>query len=121
MPPLPAALFVAAEYESIHCGFSAVGVRGKRSEVVAAEAVEALLAHQRSAAALDAHLADQILTVLALSNGPSTFTVERATRHLETLAWLVGEFDLADVSFDTDGAGRTRAQVSPRGTSPEAL
>jgi RNA 3'-terminal phosphate cyclase (ATP) len=73
-------------------GFSALGARGKPAEQVADEAVDAFLTFQESGAALDRHLADQILIYLALAGGPSTLTTEALTSHLTTNAWVIEQF-----------------------------
>ena len=73
-------------------GFAALGVRGKPAEQVADEAVEAYLAFRASGAALDRHLADQILIYLALAEGPSSLTTEAVTSHLLTNVWVIEQF-----------------------------
>jgi RNA 3'-terminal phosphate cyclase (ATP) len=73
-------------------GFSALGARGKPAERVADEAVEAYLAYRASGAALDRHLADQMLIYLALARGPSSFTTEAVTSHLLTNVWVIEQF-----------------------------
>ena len=95
-----AGIFLTAEYEGIRAGFSALGAKGKPSEVVAEEAVAALLAHRDSGAALDQYLADQMVLPLALAAGASSFTAERISRHLTTSAWVVEQFDLARISIE---------------------
>jgi len=73
-------------------GFSALGARGKPAERVADEVAEAYLAFRQSGAALDRHLADQILLYLALAQGPSTVTTEAVTSHLLTNVWVIEQF-----------------------------
>jgi RNA 3'-phosphate cyclase len=73
-------------------GFAALGARGKPAEQVADEAVEAYLAFRASKAALDRHLADQMLIYLALAEGPSSFTTEAITSHLLTNVWVIEQF-----------------------------
>ncbi len=73
-------------------GFAALGARRKPAEQVADEAVEAYLAFRASGAALDRHLADQILIYLALAEGPSSFTTEAITSHLLTNVWVIEQF-----------------------------
>ncbi len=73
-------------------GFSSLGARGKPAEQVADEAVDAYLAFRKSGAALDRHLADQILIYLALAKGPSSFTTEAVTSHLITNVWVIEQF-----------------------------
>jgi RNA 3'-terminal phosphate cyclase (ATP) len=95
-----AALFLGADYDGLKAGFDAHGRRGKPAEQVAEEAAEALLAHHRSGAAVDLHLADQLVLPAALAAGESAFTVEGASRHLRTCAWLVERFALARVEIE---------------------
>jgi len=73
-------------------GFSALGRRGVPAERVADEAVDALLDWRASGAALDVHLADQLLPFLALADGPSSFTCPQLSGHLRTVAWIVQQF-----------------------------
>jgi RNA 3'-terminal phosphate cyclase (ATP) len=94
-----AGLFLVAEYERARAGFDAMGARGKPAERVAQEAATALLSHYRSGAALDSHLADQIVLPAALASGGSQFSVERLSRHLATNAWTVEKFGLASVDI----------------------
>ncbi|MFZ1102791.1 MAG: RNA 3'-terminal phosphate cyclase [Hyphomicrobiaceae bacterium] len=109
-----AGLFLTAEYEHTSAGFGAFGARGKSSETVAAEAAGALLSHLRSGAALDLHLADQALLPLALACTPSTFTCEGVTRHLETNAWVIGQFGIADVLIERRARGPALVSVRPK-------
>jgi len=102
-----AGIFLTAEYQALRAGFSALGARGKASEAVAEEAVAALLAHRDSGAALDQHLADQLVLPLALAGGVSSFTVERVSRHLTTNIWVVEQFGLAQISVVGNRVGVT--------------
>jgi RNA 3'-terminal phosphate cyclase (ATP) len=73
-------------------GFSALGARGKPAEKVADEAAGEFLNFQSSQAALDQHLADQIVLYLARAAGASVFTTAEITPHLITNLWVVGQF-----------------------------
>jgi RNA 3'-terminal phosphate cyclase (ATP) len=115
-----AGIFLTAEYDRISAGFNAFGARGKSSETVADEAAGALLRHLRCGAALDLHLADQALLPLALACAPSTFTCERVTRHLETNAWVIGQFGIADVLIEGREGGLALVSVRPRAAAPTA-
>lgn len=108
-----AGIFLLAEYDHVRCGFSALGERGKASELVAEEAVSALFAHRNSGAALDQHLADQILNSLALAPCPSAFSAELGSRHLQTNAWVIERFGLARIGIERQGAGAL-VQIEPR-------
>ena len=95
-----AGLFLVAEYQNIACGFSVLGAIGKPSEQVAEEAVSLLMEHWASGAALDLHLGDQILLPASFCSGPSVFSVEKVTTHLQTNAWVIEQFGLAKTCFD---------------------
>jgi RNA 3'-terminal phosphate cyclase (ATP) len=94
-------------------GFTALGTRGKPAERVADEAVEAYLAFRVSGAALDRHLADQILIYLALAKGPSRFTTEAVTSHLLTNVWVIEQF--LGPAFEIKGALGEQGEISCQG------
>ncbi len=108
-----AGIFLTAHYENVHCGFAGHGKRGKPAEEVAADTVELVLSHRRSRAALDVHLADQLILPLALATGPSEYSVERLTRHIETHAWLVEQFGLARVTLSQQADGTGVVRIMP--------
>lgn len=108
-----AALFLIAEYGDLAMAFSAYGHPGKPSEAVADEAVADLREHHASAAAVECHLADQLLLPLALARGVSAFTAPRPTDHLRTNAWTIGRFGVADVRIG-EGTPCT-VRIEPRG------
>lgn len=103
-------IYLSAETEGGVAGFSALGARGKRAEVVGEEAAGALLEHLATGAALDPHLADQLVPYLAMGGGESEFSTSRVTRHLLTNLWAVGLF--RPFRYDVDGepgkSGRVR-------------
>jgi RNA 3'-terminal phosphate cyclase (ATP) len=109
-----AALYLGAEYEHLRVGFNSLGARGKSSEAVAEEAAGALITHNRSGAAMDAHLADQMLLPLALAAGPSAFTCEAVTRHIETNAWVIEEFGAARVVIGKTAEGGVQIGITPQ-------
>ncbi len=73
-------------------GANSLGERGKRAETVGEEAALSLLRELDSGAALDRHLADQILPFLAIAKGPSIVSISEPTSHLETNLWVIGHF-----------------------------
>jgi RNA 3'-terminal phosphate cyclase (ATP) len=85
-------VFLWAEFENAVAGFTSLGKLGKPAERVAEEAVDELLGYLHSDAALDRHLADQMILPMALADGPSQFTAEKVTQHLLTNAWVVNQF-----------------------------
>jgi RNA 3'-terminal phosphate cyclase (ATP) len=93
-PGQGAAISLTAEHDgAIPATFVGLGARGKPSEAVADEAVEALLAFEAvEHAAVDLHSADQILLPLAVAPGRSEFTVSKVTEHLRTNAETITAF-----------------------------
>jgi RNA 3'-terminal phosphate cyclase (ATP) len=94
-------------------GFAALGARGKPAEQVADEAAEAYLAYRASGAAVDRHLADQILIYLALAQGPSSFSTEAVTSHLLTNVWVIEQF--LGPTFQVKGSLGERGEVFCQG------
>lgn len=102
-------VFLTAEFQNIKAGFSALGARGKRAESVADEACQALETFLASDAAIEPHLADQLILPMALAAGESRFTTSRITRHLTTNIWLVQQF--LPVRFEVNGAENEPGEI----------
>jgi RNA 3'-terminal phosphate cyclase (ATP) len=94
-----AGIFFLAAYKNLPASFSAYGRPGKPSEVVADQAVTAFLEHHISGAAIELHLADQLLLPLAFATGTSVFTSAQPTSHLLTNAWTIERFGVARISI----------------------
>ncbi|HEY8220173.1 MAG TPA: RNA 3'-terminal phosphate cyclase, partial [Methylobacter sp.] len=109
-----AGLYLTAHYENSLAGFGVQGRRGKPAEQVAEEACSALLHHYRSGAALEQHLADQLILPAALCKEESVFSVERISPHLVTNAWVVERFGLAriDIVPAAEGTGLVKVVAS---------
>lgn len=93
-------VFLAAEFEGTRGGFTALGQKGKRAEAVADDACGELLRFLDSNAAVDEHLADQLVLYMALARGRSTIITETISEHLLTNMWVIEQF--AQVKFDVD-------------------
>jgi RNA 3'-terminal phosphate cyclase (ATP) len=89
-------------------GFTALGRRGVPAERVADEAIDAFLAFRTSGAAVDDHLADQLVPFLALAGEESDLTSPTASSHLRTVAWVVQQFVPARVTLDEGAVARLR-------------
>jgi RNA 3'-phosphate cyclase len=114
-------LFLALTDGPVPAGFSALGERGKPAERIADETVDRLLDFARSGAAVELHLADQLLLPMALAPGPSVMTVERVTEHLVTNAWVIEQFLPAKVSIEGKlGKGGRVAVEGARGKAAAA-
>jgi len=85
-------LFLWAEFERSRAGFGALGERGKPAEQVADEAADALLGFLARDAAIDPHLADQLVLFMGLANGRSVLTTAEVSRHLLTSFWTIQQF-----------------------------
>lgn len=96
--------FVFIKAESDHClaGFGALGERGKRAEQVADEAAVHFEQYIESQAALDRHLADQIILPMAFAEGTSEFTTVEITRHLLTNVWVIRQM-LPEAEIEVQG------------------
>lgn len=91
--------------------FSALGRRGLPAERVADQAVDALLDFLSSGAAVDVHLADQLVPFLALASSPSRFTCPTLSPHLKTVAWAVRQF--LPVRIELDEGHPSRVAITP--------
>jgi RNA 3'-terminal phosphate cyclase (GTP) len=79
-------------------GGDALGEKGKPAEAVGREAAEKLLHVLNSAAAVDVHLADNLIPLLALRGG--RIRTERITDHIRSGIYVCEKF--LDVRFEVD-------------------
>jgi RNA 3'-phosphate cyclase len=94
-------------------GFHALGARGKPAEKVADEAADAYLAFREAGAAVDPHLADQLVLYLAQARGAATFSTAEITSHLLTNLWVIEQF--LGPTFQVKGSLGQRGEVSCKG------
>jgi RNA 3'-terminal phosphate cyclase (ATP) len=99
---------VRADYETGVAGLDALGEKGKPAEAVGREPVAALDAFEGTGAAVDRHLADQLLPFLAMVGG--TVTVPGLTAHVESGLELLARFG-CDVAVE-EGEGRVRLRAA---------
>lgn len=85
-------VFLKAESENSVSGFTSIGERGKRAEVVGEEAATSFLQYYLSNAAFDSHLPDQIVLYLSLCQSESVLSASCITEHLMTNLWVIGLF-----------------------------
>lgn len=95
---------------------SVLGQRGKPAERVGQEAAEAFCAFHETGAAVDLHLADQLLPYLALAAGDSVLLAEGATEHQRTNAWVISQFLPVHIEFSGDAP--VRIHVTGTGHQP---
>lgn len=84
--------YLQSESENSIAGFTALGERGKRAEVVGEEAAMEFIQYYSTDAALDPHIPDQIVLYLSMCKEKSTFTTSCITGHLMTNLWVIGLF-----------------------------
>ncbi|MFZ6017936.1 MAG: RNA 3'-terminal phosphate cyclase [Nitrospirota bacterium] len=85
-------VFLRAETNTCITGFSSLGERGKRAEVVGEEVAKEFLEYCSTEACLDPYLSDQIMLYLAIAKGESSFTTSRISNHLLTNIWVIEKF-----------------------------
>ncbi|MEW6214801.1 MAG: RNA 3'-terminal phosphate cyclase [Nitrospirota bacterium] len=85
-------VFLKAETDTCIAGFSSLGERGKKAEVVGEEVAKEFLEYYSADACLDPHMADQIVIYLSLASGESSFTTSRISNHLLTSLWIIENF-----------------------------
>ena len=95
-----AGIFLTAEYENSLAGFGALGRVGLPADKVAEMACQELIEFHDTGAAVDVHLADQLLLPAALASEGSQYRVADLTMHLTTNAWVIQQFGIAQINID---------------------
>jgi len=95
-------ILLVPELEKGVAAFSALGERGKRAEKVADEAVDQLFDYLDTGAAIDEHLADQLILPMAFAHDKSSFFTCRISQHLLTTIWVVKHFLPIDFKIEGD-------------------
>lgn len=85
------AVLVTLEHEHVTEVFAGFGAKAVRAEAVAQEVIEQAQAYLGSSAAVDEHLADQLLLPMALAGGGS-FTASMVSSHALTNAEVIARF-----------------------------
>ncbi len=84
---------------SVPSVFYGLGARGKPSERVADEAIDAYLAHRETGCPVDPHAADQLLLPLVFAQGASAYRVSAVTQHLLTQRDIIKRFVARDIEI----------------------
>ncbi len=71
---------------------SAVGIRGRRAELVGEEAAKEIVKELESESSIDVHLADHLIPYIALANDKSELKVRELTKHIETNMYVTKQF-----------------------------
>jgi RNA 3'-terminal phosphate cyclase (ATP) len=94
-------VFLKSASDTSIAGFTALGARGKRAEAVGEEAGREFTEYFMTGAALDPHMADQIVLYLSLCERESVFTTSCVTDHLLTNLWTIEQFH--EYRYDVEG------------------
>jgi len=94
-------MFLGAETDYCLAGFSSLGERGKRAELVGEEAAKNFLSYYSTSCCFDHHMADQIVLYLAIAQEESSFTTSEISNHLLTNLWVIEKFSGA--SYKVEG------------------
>lgn len=97
---------VCLDYAETRAGFCALGERGLPAEDMGEQAATDALAFHKGTAAVDRHMADQLLVFAAVAGGD--FLAPAVTDHVETSVALLAAFGV-DATVSTDA---TTARVS---------
>ncbi|MHC5609676.1 MAG: RNA 3'-terminal phosphate cyclase [Nostoc sp.] len=92
-----AGIFLTAEYQNSLTGFGGFGRLRLSAETVAEIACQQLLEFHHTGAAIDEHLADQLLLPAALASQESQYSAAEVSRHLTTNAAVIEQFGLAQI------------------------
>ncbi|MEO1659749.1 MAG: RNA 3'-terminal phosphate cyclase [Pseudomonadota bacterium] len=103
------ALYGRLVYETGTVMFTQFGQKGVSSEQVGKRLAKQMKIFAASSAAVDHHLADQLLLPMALAKGGS-FSTLRPSLHSTTNAEVISKFTGRKIEFETD-SGRTLCQV----------
>ncbi len=82
-------------------GASALGERGIRAEDVGKAAADEMIAELSTPAAVDVHLADQLIPYLALAGG--SYTVRAISKHASTNIWTASHFLETKINVKEEG------------------
>ena len=102
-----------AKCEHSIAGFTGLGAIGKKAEVVGEEAASEFIRYYRTGAALDSHMADQILLYLSLCSEESFFSSSAITSHLLTNLWAIGLFH--DIRYSVEGKTGEKGTIKLKG------
>jgi len=102
-------VLVTLEHEHVTEVFAGFGAKAVRAEAVAQDVIEQAQAYLDSSAAVDEHLADQLMLPLALAGGGS-FTAAMVSSHALTNAEVIARFLPVVIDF-RQGEGRSTCVV----------
>ena len=106
-------MLLLAEFEHSQCCYFSLGAAGKRAEVVADEAVDALEESMSTDGAIDPFLADQLLLPLAFASGPSSLRTSKVSQHLLTNAEIIRRFLPVEININAQLGAAGLVEIIP--------
>ncbi len=94
--------FIFTEFSNISVGFSSLGKKGKPAEKVVKEAFNDFLSFFLSNAAVEKHLADQLLLYASLANGYSEILTDEITTHILSNIKIIEKFTKTKFSIENN-------------------
>ena len=110
-------LVLFAEYERGQACYTELGEIGRKAEKIGDVAARSVAAFDKSDAAVDEYLADQLLLPLSLVPDESRYTTNRITQHLLTNAAIIRLF--LDAEIEIQGDEGDQGMVRVKGCRPE--
>jgi RNA 3'-terminal phosphate cyclase (ATP) len=107
-------VMIEVESENVTEVFTAFGERGVPAETVAERAAKTVRRYLKLGAAIDEHLADQVLVPMAIA-GRGAFTTGALSAHATTNIEVIRRFLDVDFRIYTRDPGLTRVEVVPTG------
>ncbi|QQG49446.1 MAG: RNA 3'-terminal phosphate cyclase [archaeon] len=105
---------ISATSNSAFLGSDALGSRGRRAEEVGLDSASRFVAYLKSGACLDDNVADMLIPLLSLADGPSAVRLASVTPHLESGIELARLFTSCEFLTRNDGGG-TVLEARPSG------
>ncbi len=106
-------VFLFSEFENSFAGFSSIGEKGKRAEIVGEEAAKGFINYYLTEASLDPHITDQIVLYLSLCSEESSFKTSCITEHLLTNLWVIEHFINFKYVIDGDNGKHGFIKIIP--------
>lgn len=106
-------LDLVAKFEHTVMAANSLGKKGKPALEVGREAAQKLLKELNSGAAVDGHLADQLIPFMAIADGFSEFTCSSLSEHTLTNIFVTEK--MLGVRFKVDGEKGKKAKVGVDG------
>lgn len=100
-PQAGAALALFADFSSgARIGSDRAGALHRSAESIGKHVARQLMEDLKTGATLDRYASDQIIPIAALARGESRFRIPRASKHMESNAWLSSKFLGAEVKIE---------------------